>query len=101
MKLIVKDLGKIQKAEIDLGGKLMLFTGYNNTGKTYLNYLLYGLYRLPYGRIGKKFNQLIEIEDLSQNTIHIRTNLKTLYTTKAEQIASIYSKLLTEYCTDI
>jgi len=55
MKINIKNLGIIKNAEIDLSKDLIVFTGYNNTGKTYLNYLLYGLYKIPYGRIEKQF----------------------------------------------
>ncbi len=46
MKLTVKNLGAISHAEIDLSKDLILFTGENNTGKTYLAYTIYGLYDL-------------------------------------------------------
>jgi len=69
MKINIKNLGIIQNAEIDLSKDLIVFTGYNNTGKTYLNYLLYGLYKIPFGRIQKQFYPLVEIEDLSDNYV--------------------------------
>ncbi len=36
------NLGNIKKANIQLG-KLTIFTGANNSGKTYINYVLYAL----------------------------------------------------------
>lgn len=101
MNIEISNLGKIQNAEINLNKSLILFTGYNNTGKTYLNYLLYGLYRLPYGRIEKKVNELIKVEDLSTKIIHLKTNLKILFCDKITEISNIYSELLTYYCTVI
>ena len=47
MLLTVKNLGVISKAEIDLSKDLILLTGENNTGKTYLAYVIYGVF-LPY-----------------------------------------------------
>jgi energy-coupling factor transporter ATP-binding protein EcfA2 len=41
MKLVIKHLGSLQHAEIDLSKRFYLFTGYNNTGKTYVTKLLY------------------------------------------------------------
>lgn len=41
MKLSVRNLGVIRRAEIDLSKPISIFTGYNNTGKTYLSYLIY------------------------------------------------------------
>lgn len=43
MKIRVQNLGKIREAEVDLSKKLILFTGQNNTGKTYLTYAIYGV----------------------------------------------------------
>ena len=42
----VKNLGYIEEAEVDLSKDLIVFTGHNNTGKTYLAYAIYGLYTL-------------------------------------------------------
>ena len=41
----VENLGNINHAKIDLSKNLILFTGQNNTGKTYLSYSIYGLGR--------------------------------------------------------
>ncbi len=43
MKLKVKNFGKIEFAEIEMN-KLLLFVGDNNSGKSYLSSLIYGLY---------------------------------------------------------
>lgn len=43
MKLTVKNLGVVSHAEIDLSKDLLIFTGENNSGKTYLAYTIYGL----------------------------------------------------------
>ena len=44
MKISVENLGAISKAEVDLSKDLIILTGENNTGKTYLAYLIYSLY---------------------------------------------------------
>lgn len=44
-KLIVNNFGKIKHAEIELN-KMMLFVGDNNSGKSYLASLIYGLHKL-------------------------------------------------------
>ena len=41
MKFIVENLGPITKAEVDLSKRLILLTGQNNTGKTYLSNAVY------------------------------------------------------------
>lgn len=43
MRVAVRSLGRLQSAEIDLDRDLILFTGPNNTSKTYVAYLIYGL----------------------------------------------------------
>ena len=48
MKLTVENLGVISKAEVDLSKDLIIFTGENNTGKTYLAYLIYFSSQLDY-----------------------------------------------------
>lgn len=43
MILLVENLGPIKKAEIDLSQPLTVFCGGNNTGKTYISYLVHAL----------------------------------------------------------
>lgn len=43
MILLVENLGPIKKAEIDLSQPLTVFCGGNNTGKTYVSYLVHSL----------------------------------------------------------
>lgn len=45
MKITINNLGPIQKANFDFDKKLSVFCGPNNTGKTYLSYLLYAFTR--------------------------------------------------------
>ncbi len=43
--LKVENLGTIKEGEIDLSKNLIIFVGQNNTGKSYMAYLIYGLYK--------------------------------------------------------
>ncbi|MFN0203499.1 MAG: AAA family ATPase [Bacteroidia bacterium] len=45
MKFSVQNLGNIKHAEIDLDKDLIIFCGHNNTGKTYLAYAVWGVYK--------------------------------------------------------
>ncbi len=101
MNIKIKKLGKIDSANIDISKNLLLFTGYNNTGKTYLNYLLYGLYRMPYGKIKDLIFPIIKIKDNAEDFISIETNLTDFLTKQITEIASIYQKVLSEYCSEI
>lgn len=47
----VSNLGPIRAAEIDLSKELIVLTGPNNTGKTYLTWAVYGLARLDLRRV--------------------------------------------------
>lgn len=45
MRIKVKNLGKaLKEADIDLSKRLLVFTGPNNSGRTYLAYTIYGLF---------------------------------------------------------
>ena len=41
-------IGAVDKCEIDLSKKLIIFTGPNNTGKTYIAHAIYGLFKKQY-----------------------------------------------------
>lgn len=43
MKININNFGAVKDAKIDLSKKLSIFCGPNNTGKTYIAYLLYGI----------------------------------------------------------
>ena len=45
MKIELKNIGTVKHAEIDLNKNLLIFCGPNNSGKTYVAYALYGLYK--------------------------------------------------------
>ncbi|OFX28027.1 MAG: hypothetical protein A2033_14645 [Bacteroidetes bacterium GWA2_31_9] len=46
MKIQLKNFGVLKEAEIDLSKDLIILTGPNNTGKSYMANLVYGFYRL-------------------------------------------------------
>lgn len=46
MKLIVKNLGSIKEAAIDLDKRFYLFVGYNNTCKTYMSKLIFTIFHI-------------------------------------------------------
>lgn len=66
---MVKNLGAISHAEVDLSKNLILFTGENNTGKTYLAYTIYGLYDL------KERTELVE-SDVNDDDNVLSANLE-------------------------
>lgn len=46
MKIKVQDLGTIQEGEVDLDKNLIVFAGPNNSGKSYMAYLIYGILKI-------------------------------------------------------
>ena len=48
MKVRIKKLGNVEFGEFDISKKLTVFCGPNNTGKTYVSYLLYSLIKTQY-----------------------------------------------------
>lgn len=70
MRFSINNLGAIENAEIDLGKKLTLFCGPNNTGKTYLSYIIYALITMPKLPLGMNIPNPIgkdQIEQLFNN----------------------------------
>lgn len=51
MRFRVENLGPLREAEVDLEKDLIVLTGPNNTGKTYLAWCLYGLLRPALGEV--------------------------------------------------
>ncbi|HEX4419621.1 MAG TPA: AAA family ATPase, partial [Kofleriaceae bacterium] len=45
MKLTIRNLGRLTSATIDLDAEFTVFTGRNNTSKTYVAHVIYGFYR--------------------------------------------------------
>ena len=63
MKFLIENWGPIEKAEIDFPKPLIILTGPNGTGKTYMSYLIYGLVAsfgfFPYLMMKKGNGQII------------------------------------------
>ena len=59
MKFRFKNIGPIKEAELELGD-LTIIAGYNNTGKTYLVYTLYGFLQ----KFSSLFRQVVLSERL-------------------------------------
>jgi energy-coupling factor transporter ATP-binding protein EcfA2 len=56
----VENLGPLREAEVDLSKRLLVLTGPNNSGKTYLAWSLYGLRRLRSAGSGQVFEDFVE-----------------------------------------
>ncbi|HEY5325528.1 MAG TPA: AAA family ATPase [Mucilaginibacter sp.] len=69
MKIELKNIGTVKQAEIDLDKSLLIFCGPNNSGKTYVAYTLYGLYKT----VVDNLNNTIEIEHKHASTLGVNT----------------------------
>ncbi len=111
MRLEVQNLGIIKQAEIDLNKNLLILTGYNNTGKTYLTYLLYGFYKLlkklseeslkfDFVEKNKDFFDLFEVQNNSTDT-NWDLEVSLDFHKEFNKIISVFQNKLIEYCYEV
>ncbi|MBR4271222.1 MAG: ATP-binding protein [Bacteroidales bacterium] len=86
MIITVKNLGVIKKAEFDTSKKLTVFCGPNSTGKTYIAYIIYAIYR---NKNIFKLKSFSEAKDAFDKHIKIKI--------KKEYIDELLSKIA-DYC---
>lgn len=92
MKIQVENLGAIKEAKINLDKPLTLFCGQNNTGKTYLAYIIYALTKVKVSKSPLKFN----IPKLIENGfIELDLDIKELFEFKNRSIDQIKLSLNT------
>ncbi len=95
MKIVIKNLGPIQEAKFDIEKRLSLFCGPNNTGKTYLSYILYAFTRrriyLPEEVLTDK--QLKAFMD--NHMLEVTMNTNQVYKIMKERLANISRDLST------
>lgn len=92
MKVKVQNLGIIKEADIDLGKRLLVFCGPNNTGKTYISYLLYALTNMSLA-VQTKFSaeQLQQIVD--GLILDYTFDIESLYQYREKQLRLIEQNL--------
>jgi len=69
MKFNLSNLGYLKRATIELGD-LTIICGENNTGKTYINYAIYGFL--------ESWKSQIDFNTISKKSCNSRKNLETL-----------------------
>lgn len=82
MKIEVKNFGPIKKGAIDLDKRVTVFVGYNNSGKTYMSQLLWGLNSNKYS---------------FEKYLSVAVNEKNISNEKLEITQEIVSKLIDEF----
>ena len=46
MRIRIENVGPVKRIDLDLSKPLIIFTGLNGSGKTYISYVIYSLYSL-------------------------------------------------------
>lgn len=108
MKIEIKQLGAIKEASVDIDKSLLLFCGQNNTGKTYLSFVIYALTKFKIVRnkifsidIAKLIDvgfeevsiNIDEIYKYKDNTLsELKDNLSTVFGISHEQAIQFFEK---------
>jgi len=77
-KIRVENLGVIKEGEVDINKPLTIFTGPNNSGKSYMAYLAYGYYRT------------VEPNSRFQQTLYLQFKDTQIQAFKEEQVLDKY-----------
>lgn len=115
MKIKIQNLGPVQEACIDLRKKITVFCGPNNTGKTYVSYVVYALTSgnlfclFPEQKDIKQFmstNRLAVTLDLNQLVEYrreclnrIEKGLDSIFGISEEKLKQYFSKFAIEFST--
>ena len=78
MKVTIKNLGNVEYGEVDISKPLTVFCGPNNTGKTYVSYILYSLLKqqVYYSRFNQGNLDSVFVEDKSTVKLDIADLIK-------------------------
>jgi predicted ATPase len=93
MKIQIKELGALKEGTIDLSKKLIIFTGPNGTGKTYMSYLIYALTNIENKSIGSRLGSSIVNSLLTDNTITINLDHEILWNFRQKEFQTIKDNL--------
>lgn len=111
MVLEVKNLGPIKDAKIDLNKPMTVFCGPNNTGKTYLSYIIYALikqvfFNIPLNLPKEIFQKLkekgeveyeISLDSLKQScqrlAVAIKENLNSIFGISKDKTEKYFNEL--------
>ncbi len=114
MQITIKNFGAIQSGKIDLSSRITLFCGPNCTGKTYMAYLLYGIFSMNSRRI--YLDAGISVDDLyahkqvemkiSKSLLdglrkymlqRLKRNLDTLFGLSGDDIVALFGNMELSY----
>jgi hypothetical protein len=107
MKIQVENLGTIKQGEIALDKNLIIFTGPNHSGKSFLAYLIYGWFKLresnTYNHLYEKYKETLyhhfEQENIDDKYITkngFSVNLLSFFKENYKLYAKVYTKALSD-----
>lgn len=93
MNIIVENLGPIKKAEFNLNKQLSVFCGPNNTGKTYLSYVLYAYTRRRIYLPDERLSEEQVSSFITTRLLHINFDEKRVYELISQRLKNIKKDL--------
>ncbi len=93
MLIQIKELGAIKEANIDLDKKLIVFCGPNGTGKTYMAYILYSLYKIENKSIDIRFPEESSKKLIENDTIEIELKLDEIWNYRIKEVSNLKENL--------
>ncbi len=97
LKIKFENLGNIKEANIELGN-LTIFAGANNSGKTYVNYILYALLYKKYALKGSLYDKYInEAKENGVSKINIIEFLDNNYSKLKNNLEKTFAKTLDRF----
>ena len=94
MKISIESLGALKSGEFDLDNDLIIITGPNNTGKSYLTYLLYGVLKLRSLLTYEEFTEELFFLISNQVRDKVETNNKPITISPTDVIESLFPQLI-------
>jgi predicted ATPase len=93
MKIEIQNLGVIKQAVIDLSKNLTVFCGPNNSGKTYLSYIIYALTKSGFKYLSIVKDEGFISELLSKQKAIFKINIDAIWNYRNDEINGIKENL--------
>ena len=113
MRIQIKNLGNVEYGDLDISKRLTVFCGPNNTGKTYVSYVIYSLLKPQYffgdmdvpslSRVFVEDEVTVELKPKNLTTYRqnklqsVRSNLESLFGISDSDKLSLFKDLSLQY----
>jgi hypothetical protein len=92
MNIKIENLGAIQDAEINLNNRLTIFCGPNNSGKTYMAFMIYALTKSGF-KIHKRGNRSLVQDLVKTRFAKFDLNINDIWEYRQNEISSLTKSL--------